>query len=224
MLNAYVSDYLREEIIAEALVRNAPAFADFLAIAALADTEPVNFSNIARETGISSPTVKTYYEILQDTLLGRWLPAYQRRPKRRVATAPKFYFADAGIVNHLARRGALEPRSELYGKAFENWIHHELVAYSSYTESFTNLSYWRLTSGAEVDFIVNDMALAIEAKASARITDQHMRGLRTLGQDYSDVGARIVVSLEPKSRRTDDGILILSAREFIEQLWNGELF
>lgn len=224
LLDAYVSDYLREEIAAEAIVRNVPAFADFLNSAALGDTEQVNYSNIARESGVSSQTVKSYYEILVDTLLGRWLPAYRRRPKRRVLTAPKFYFADVGVVNYLARRGPLEPRSELFGKAFENWVHHELSAYTSYAETFATLSFWRLTSGAEVDFIVNDMEVALEAKATAKVTDGHLHGLRDLVKDHPKVGERIVVSLEPAPRRTDDGILILSTGAFIERLNTGAIF
>lgn len=223
VLNAYVSDYLREEIAAEAAVRNVPAFADFLTAASLSDTEPVNFSNIARETGVSSNTVKSYFEILVDTLLGRWLPAYRRRPKRRVTAAPKFYFADVGVVNHLAQRGGFGPRSELYGKAFENWVHHELVSHFSYSESYARLSYWRLTTGTEVDFIVNDMEAAIEAKATARVTDHHLKGLRELARDHPDVGLRAVVSLEPKSRRTSDGILVLPASEFVRSLADGGL-
>lgn len=224
LLDAYVSDYLREEIAAEAIVRNVPAFADVLNSAALGDTEQVNYSNIARESGVSSQTVKSYYEILVDTLLGRWLPAYRRRPKRRVLTASKFYFADVGVVNYLARRGPLEPRSELFGKAFENWVHHELSAYASYAETFATLSFWRLTSGAEVDFIVNDMEVALEAKATAKVTDTHLRGLRDLVKDHPEVGERVVVSLEPRPRRTEDGILILSAGDFIERLNAGAIF
>jgi len=222
VLNAYVSDYLKEEIAAEAVVRNVPAFADFLAIAALSDTEPVNFSNIARETGVSSHTIKSYFEILVDTLLGRWLPAYRRRPKRRVAVAPKFYFADVGVVNHLARRGPVRQRSELFGKAFENWVHHELVAANAYAEAYATISNWRLSTGTEVDFIVNDMEVAIEAKATARVTDHHLKGLRELRADHPEVGERVVVCLEPKARRTADGIMILPAGEFVKRLGDGE--
>ena len=136
LLNAYVADYLKEEVAAEGLVRNLPVFSEFLNIAALSDTHLVNFSTIARECGVSSHTVKGYFGILVDTLLGRWMPAYTRRPKRRVIGAPKFYFTDVGVVNHLARRGTLEPRSELYGKAFENWVFHELCAHAAYGECF----------------------------------------------------------------------------------------
>lgn len=86
----------------------------------------VNFQNIARECAVSSPTVKEYYQILVDTLLGRFLPAFTARPKRRVIQAPKFYFADVGVVNHLAQRGTVAPGGELFGKALENLICHEL--------------------------------------------------------------------------------------------------
>lgn len=224
LLNSYVSDYLREEVLAEALVRDAPVFAEFLTLAALTDTEQVNFSNIAREAGTSGPTVKAYFEILVDTLLGRWLQPYRRRPKRRVSAAAKFYFADVGVVNYLARRGTLSRRSELYGKAFENWIHHELTTYAAYSESFAELSYWRLSTGAEVDFIVNDMELAVEAKATAKVTDHHLRGMRELARDHAEVRQRVVVSLEDRSRKTGDGILVVPAGEFVAALWRGEYF
>jgi predicted AAA+ superfamily ATPase len=224
LLNGYVADYLKEEIAAEGLVRNLPVFSEFLNVAVLSDAELVNFSTIARDCGVSSPAIKGYFQILEDTLLGRWLAAYTRRPKRRVIGAPKFYFADVGIVNHLARRGDLQPRSELYGKAFENWIFHELLAHNSYSQAFAQLSYWRLASGIEVDFIVNDMELAIEAKATAKVTADHLRGLRAIKEDHPRIKQRIVVCLERTSRRTDDGILILPAAEFCASLTRGDLF
>ena len=224
LLDAYVGDYLREEIAAEGLVRNLPVFSEFLNAAALGDGELVNFSNIARECGVSSHTVRSYYEILEDTLLARWLPAYRKRPNRRVIGAPKFYFSDVGVVNRLARRGLLERGSELYGKAFENWVHHELVARNSYADADAVLSYWRLASGIEVDFIVNDMQVAIEAKANPNITNDQMKGLRQLRIDHDDVGRRIVVSLDPRPRRTEDGIEILPVATFVRELWEGSIF
>jgi uncharacterized protein len=224
LLNAYVADYLKEEVAAEGLVRNLPVYSEFLNVAALSDCELVNFSTIARDCGVSSHTIKSYFQILEDTLLGRWLPAYTKRPKRRVIAAPKFYFSDVGVVNLLARRSDLRPASELYGKAFENWIFHELCAFNAYREVFAKLSYWRLASGAEVDFIVNDMQLAIEAKATAKVTLDHLKGLRALLQDHPGVKLRIVVCLERNARRTEDGILILPAREFCKQLASGNLF
>ena len=223
LLDAYVADYLREEVAAEGLVRNLPAFADFLDAAALSDGEMVNFTNIARECGVSSPTAKGYFGILEDTLLGRWLPAYRRRRKRRLTIAPKFYFADVGVVNRLARRGEMSPGSPLYGKAFENWVFHELGAFVSYRDIDAELSYWRLPSGIEVDFVLGDMDVAIEAKSSARVTRNHLKGLRTIIDEHPEIRRRIVVCLEPRARRTEDGIDILPAKTFAQRLWTGNL-
>ena len=223
LLDAYVADYLREEIAAEGLVRSLPAFSGFLDAAALSDGEIVNFSNIARGCDVSSPTVKAYFGILEDTLLGRWLPAYRKRRKRRVIGAPKFYFADVGAVNRLARRGVLEPGAQLYGKAFENWVFHELAACAAYRDLDAEITYWRLPSGIEVDFVLGDVRVAVEAKASPRIAAHHLRGLRTLAKEHPGVGRRIVVCLELRARRTDDGIEILPAADFIRWLRDGEI-
>lgn len=219
-----MADYLKEEVAAEGLVRNLPVYCEFLNMAALSDTELVNFSTIARDCSVSSHTIKGYFQILEDTLLGRWLPAYTKRPKRRVIAAPKFYFGDMGVVNYLAKRGDLRPGSELYGKAFENWVYHELSAHNSCSDAFANLNYWRLASGIEVDFVVNDMQLAIEAKATAKVTADHLKGLRAIAQDHPRIKQRIVVCLEPTSRETEDGILVLPATVFRDRLGAGDLF
>ena len=223
LLDAYIADYLREEVAAEGFVRSLPAFSDFLDAAALSDGDPVNYSNIGRECGVSGPTAKAYFGILTDTLLARWLPRWQRRAKRRLAGAPKLYFEDVGVVNRLARRGELARGSAQYGKAFENWVFHELSAFISYRDLDEQLTYWRLPSGIEVDFIVGDMRLAIEAKASARITSDHLKGLRTLAQEHPGTARRVVVCLEPRPRRTDDGIDIIGATDFAQRLWQGDL-
>jgi predicted AAA+ superfamily ATPase len=224
LLNAYVSNYLREEIAAEGLVRNLPVFSQFLNMASLSDTEIVNYSTIARDCGVSSQTIKEYFQILEDTLIGRWLPAYRKRPKRRVISAPKFYFTDVGVVNFLAKRGHLEQGSELFGKAFENWCFHELTAYNLYSESFAELSYWRLASGIEVDFVINAMEIAIEVKATRKVSANHLNGLRALQEDHPEVKRRILVCNEAKRRRTDEGIEILPVALFAGMLWAGEIF
>jgi predicted AAA+ superfamily ATPase len=163
-LRSYVMDYLREEILDEGLMRKLPTFSDFLRVAAIGDTEVVNLSNIARECGVSAPTVRDHYSIMEDTLLGSFLPAYTARAKRRTQHAPKFYFRDIGVVNHLAKRGSVQAGSELFGKAFENWLHHEITACSRYSQAFYDLSYWRLSTGAEVDFVFGEAVIAIEAE------------------------------------------------------------
>jgi len=123
----------------------------------------------------------------------------------------------------LAKRGSLLPGSELFGKAFENWCFHELRAYNLYHDIFADFSYWRLAGGTEVDFIINSMEIAIEAKATPKILGRHLKGLRSLKEDQSNVRRRIVVCLEDKSRITDDSIEILPAREFAAKLWQGQI-
>ena len=218
-LDAYVADYLREEIAAEGVVRNLPTFSDFLIAAAFSDGGFVNFSNIARDCGVSNHTARSYFQILEDTLLGYWLPAYRKRRKRRIIGAPKFYFADVGVVNRLARRGELEAGSELYGKAFENWVCHELRSYVGYRDLDAELAHWRLPSGIEVDFVLGEMLLAVEAKASERVTDRHLKGLRVLKEEHPEVGRRVVVCLEPCARKTADGVDVLPATVFARLLW-----
>lgn len=223
LLDAYAADYLREEVAAEGLVRNLPAFSGFLDAAALSDGELINFANIGTDCGVSGHTARSYFGILEDSLLGRWLPAYRKRPKRRVIGAPKFYLSDVGVVNRLARRGKLSRGSDAYGRAFENWVFHELSAYLDYADDGHQLTYWRLAGGAEVDFVVGDMRLAVEAKATSRIVARHLKGLRSLVTDHPDIGRRVVVCLEDRSRRTEDGIDVLPADAFVTRLWDGEL-
>ena len=221
-LRAYVDDYLREEILEEGLTRRLPIFSDFLRVAAIGDTEMLNMSNIARETGIAISTVRDHYGILVDSLMGAFLPAFTLRPKRRTIQAPKFYFRDLGVVNHLARRGTIRPGSELFGKAFENWMFHELSVHTKYTELFYELSYWRLSSGIEVDFILGSGTVAIEAKGKPEINSGDMRGLINFKKDFPDVKWLIIVCLEKKMRKTDEDIYIVPYQEFTRLLWDGK--
>lgn len=221
-LRSYVEDYLREEILQEGLVRSLPVFADFLRVAALGDTGIVNLSNIARESGVAASTVRDHYQILVDTMLGAFLPAFTLRPKRRTIQAPKFYFRDVGVVNHLARRSSVNPGTELFGYAFENWLFHELSVHCNYSEQFYDISYWQLTTGVEVDFILGNALTAIEAKGKERITANDLKGLRQFKKEYPRVKNLIVVCLEKQVRRTDEEIWILPYENFLDRLWAGE--
>ena len=222
-LKAYVSDYLKEEIAAEGIVRSLPVFANFLEVAALSDGSTVNFTNIGRDCGVSNNTVKGYFQILEDTLLGRWLPAFRMRAKRRIIRAPKFYFFDVGVVNQLAGRRQLVRGSDQYGRAFEHWVHHELASYVESIGGIDPLTFWRLANGHEVDFIVGRMRLAVEAKGSSRINSRHMRALRLLKEEHPEVGKRVIVCLDTQTWQTEDGIQVLTAAEFVRRLWNGNL-
>lgn len=221
-LEAYVGDYLQEEIAAEAATRNIPGFSRFLEIAAMGNGEMIQFNNIARECGVSAPTVKSYYQILVDTLLGKFIPAYHKRPKRRVILAPRFYFFDVGVVGFLTKRGRIEIGSELFGRAFEHFLFMELSAYASYSGLHYSISYWRTASQLEVDFILGDHEVIIEAKGTSSSQPQHLKGLTAFGEEYRS-RRRILVSCDPRPRSVMAKIDILPWKIFLEDLWSGKI-
>ena len=217
MLEAYVGDYLQEEVLAESLTRDLPVFQKFLEIAAFSNGQMVNYTNIAREIGVAVNTVRSHFEILVDTLIGVWLPAWTKRTKRRAIESPRFYFFDLGIVNHLTRRSGLVAGSADYGAAFEHFIFTELRAHALYRKA-EPLSYWRTASGLEVDFILGDGTTAIEVKSSATISTHHLKGLRAWKQEHPDSRC-LLVCREPRARLTEDQIEILPWQVFLEELW-----
>ena len=222
LLQSYIASYLREEIAEEAMIRKIPSFNRFLEMASLSNGEIINYNNIARECGISAPTVKEYYQILEDTLIGKFLPSFMKRAKRRVIHAPKFYFYDVGIVSELARRGDVVEGSELFGRAFEHFIYMELKAHSSYSAEKYGIHYWRTASMFEVDFILGDGEIVVEIKSSASANDSHMKGLRAYKEEHS-AKKYILVSRDPNPRKTSDGIDILPWKIFLERLWSGDI-
>ena len=226
LMPGYIGDYLKEEIAAEGLVRNLPAFSNFLHAASFSDGEILVYKNIASDCGVSINTVRSYFQILEDTLIGRILDAYVARPKRKVIHAPKFYYFDVAVVNYLAKRGSLISGSSEFGKAFENWIFHELNSYKNYEKKNIDLSYWRLAdSGTEVDFIIGDLDIAIEVKSTDQVSNRDLKGLREIEREHPNtLSRRIVVCLESTARQTEDGILILPYKVFLEQLWSHEIF
>ena len=221
LLDAYIGNYLQDEIVAEARLRNADIFSRFLQIAAITNGEIVNYTNIAAETAVSATTVKEYFQILEDTLLGRYLPSFQKKPKRRVIAAPKFYLCDVGIVNSLLKRSKVEFATENFGKAFEHFIYQEIYAHSRYSGLEYPVSYWRTSSGFEVDFVLGDHQVAIEVKSSDNVNPRHLKGLRAFATEYQ-VEKRIVVSNDPYPRLIDN-ILILPWDVFLKRLWNNEI-
>lgn len=217
-LRAYVGSYLKEEIAAEAVVRNLPAFSRFLTVAALCNGQMLNYSKIASDAQVPKSTVQEYFHILRDTLLGDDLPAWKRTEKRKPLTTAKFYFFDIGIVRYLQKRGLLQEGSPEFGEAFEAYVHHELKAYCDY-EGVPDLAYWRSTSNFEVDFILNDRT-AIEVKAKTNVSERDLRGLYALREERL-LKHYIVVSREMTPRRVD-GIEVLPWRDFLRRLWEGE--
>ncbi len=220
-LRAYIGDYLKEEIAAEALTRNIPAFSEFLHVAALTSSELLNYTNVARESGVSAKVVRTYFEILEDTYLGFRVPPWRKAKRRRLIETEKFYLFDVGVTNHLAHR---QPRlgSSDFGKSFEHYILMELKAYQAYRAPDLDIRFWRTANGQEVDFILGDMQVAIEIKGSARVHDGDLRGLRALAEE-SRVRKSLVVCLEREPRVVAPSIEVLPWKRFLDGLWSGDL-
>jgi predicted AAA+ superfamily ATPase len=154
-------------------------------------------------------------------MTGNFLPAYQKKPKRRLINAPKFYFFDLGVVNYLLKRKQVEFGSETFGKAFEHFIYHELTAYSEYSGLNFEITYWRTASHTEVDFILGDHETAIEVKSSVNVNERHLKGLLKFAEDYSTKNL-LVVSNDPYPRLLGK-VKVLPWQMFLDMLWNGEI-
>jgi predicted AAA+ superfamily ATPase len=220
-LQAYVGNYLQEEIRAEALVRNLNSFNRFLEAAALTNGEIVNYQNVATDCGVSANTVREYFSILTDTMLGYMIPAFRRTIKRKLVQAPRFYYFDVGIVNYLLNRKNLLPGSADFGHAFEHFIMQEIIAYLGYSDNENTLSYWRTSGGAEVDVILGDARVAIEIKSTTEIQVRHLKGLKTFAEEHPQ--ARLLaVSLDQNFRLTN-GVEVMPVGYFLSQLWLGKI-
>lgn len=221
MISAYIGNYLQDEILAEARIRNVSSFSRFLETAAFSNGEMVNYTNIASECGVTAPTIKEYFQILADTLTGRFLPSFQKRPKRRVILAPKFYFFDVGIVNYLLKRGRIEQGSEMYGNAFEHFVYQEIVAHSHYSGIQYPLYYWRTASQIETDFVLGDHEVAIEVKSTTNANPRHAKGLQQFAEEYT-LKKQILVTNDLYPRQMGN-VLVLPWKAFLEKLWSGEI-
>ncbi len=214
-LQAYTGSYLQQEIIAEGTTRNIPAFSRFLKVAALCNATVVNFTNVSNDAQVPRTTVYEYFEILKDTLLLHELPAWRKSKKRKPLASSKYYFFDVGVVATLQGREFRQGTPE-FGEAFETYLMHELISYSNYV-SGEPLSYWRSTSGFEVDFILGDHT-AIEVKAKENLSPQDLKPLRALAEEKK-LKRYLCVSLEPR-RRNLENLTILPLREFLDSLWS----
>lgn len=220
-LEAYIGVYLKEEIQEEAVVRQLSSFNRFLDVAAQCDGEMINYTNIAQDCGVSAVTIKEYFNILEQTLIGYMIPAFTLTKKRRAITTRKFYYFDIGVVNHLLNRSNLQPGSIDFGHAFEHFMIQEIIAYLSYYDKREKLSYWRTAGGYEVDAIIGDARVAIEFKSSDEVQSKHTKGLKAFEEDFPEA-RKIIVSLD-RNKRILNGIEVIPATEFLKMLWNGEI-
>lgn len=221
-LQAYTQDYLKEEVFAEGLIRNIPAFSRFFDAMGYSHGELTNYSNIARDCGVDSKTVKEYYQILQDTLLGTMVSPFKKRQNRQVISrASKFYLFDVGVAGAICKRRLTETKGRDFGKAFEHFIFMELNAYSSYNDLDYEINFWRTKSGLEVDFILGNGEVAIEVKGTSRVDSRDLRPLAAFTQEYSP--RRSLVVSNEREKRVCDRITIVPYAEFLNELWAGKI-
>lgn len=221
-LQAYTQDYLKEEIFAEGIIRNIPAFSRFYDSMGYGHGELVNYSNIARDCGVDSKTVREYYQILVDTLMGTMIEPFKKRQSRQVISrAPKFYLFDVGVAGAIIKRHITEERGELFGRAFEHFILMEIMAYNSYHEVDFQINFWRTKSGLEVDFILGGGRIAIEVKGSNRIDKRDLLPLRVFLKENQTDKAFIVCN--EQIERVHDQIRIIPYRNFLSDLWEGKI-
>jgi len=220
-MRAYIDLYVKEEIIEEALVQNVDEFIRFMEVAAIMDGEILNYENVASDCGVSANTVKAYYKILVDTLLGFEVPAYRKVIKRKLYKSPRFYYFDIGIANHLTKRYQLAPKTPEYGHAFEHLIIQEIVAYLAYTNSDEELTYWHTYENIEVDAIIGDARVAIEIKSTDHVDHGDKKGIMEFAKEHPNA-KQILVSRDRISRRSGN-VDLYYVTDFFKALWAGEI-
>ncbi|MBU1701262.1 MAG: AAA family ATPase [Candidatus Eisenbacteria bacterium] len=223
LLRAYINNYIKEEIIDESATRNIPAFTRFLQIAGIGHGQQINFANVARESGVSASTVRNYYQILEDTLLGFTLDPWRRKKKRRLVETAKFYFFDVGVANQIHPEvKSIDEGTDAFGRAFEHYLLNEVRAYLEYRRCDQPLAYWRTSSGFEVDLIIGAMELAVEFKSTREVRSADLKGMRALREEFAPRRS-LVVSRVEHPRKTEDGIEIVPWLRFCKELWAGTL-
>ncbi|MBU2541824.1 MAG: AAA family ATPase [Candidatus Omnitrophica bacterium] len=221
-LKAYVQDYLREEIFAEGLTRNIPAFSRFIDAFGYSHGELTNYYNIARDCGVDSKTVKEYYQILIDTLLAIRIEPFKKRQSRQVITkASKYYLFDVGVAGCLTKRHLENERGVEFGKALEHFLLMEIVAYRAYCSREFEINFWRTKSGMEVDLVLGGGKIAIEIKGSGRLDKRDLNGLTAFMEEHSP--KRSIIICNEKEKRLHGKIEILPWGNFLSELWQGKV-
>ena len=222
LLSDYAGLYVKEEIEAEREVRNLPPFWEFLRIAAAGSGEIINYENTARDIGISGVSVREWYRILIDTLIGFEVPPYRKTKKRKPNASSKFYLFDVGVTRKLQGLSAIEEGTAKFGRYFENYVAMEIRSWLDYS-GFDNegLTYWHAQNGQEVDFIIKEK-IAVEVKAARRVSPRDLKGLKALMEEGL-MEKYILVCREDYPQLLGNGILILPYRDFLSDLWSGKL-
>ncbi|MBI4209875.1 MAG: ATP-binding protein [Deltaproteobacteria bacterium] len=207
-LRAYALTYLKEEVWAEHFIRELPPFRKFLEVAAQTNSEIVNYTNIAKDVGADVKTVQSYFEILEDTLLGFLLEPYHRSIRKQQRKSPKFYFFDVGVKRALDRTlpQQLLPQTSVYGKAFEHFLMIEIHRLNTYLKKDFRLSYLLTKDGAEIDLIMERPGAPtalVEIKSSEHVDERDTRIVQSFLKDFEKAQA-YVLSRDPRPKKIGD--------------------
>ncbi|NLX46432.1 MAG: ATP-binding protein [Treponema sp.] len=217
-LASYIQTYLREEVLQEGLARSMGAFTRFLETASFSQAGLVNASEIGRETGVDRKTVDNYFQITEDLLIGKRLPPFTKRSKRRLVAGDKFFFFDCGIYRSLRPVGPLDIPEEVSGAALETLVFQELCALNDYHGLGLTLYYWRTSSGAEVDFVLygQNAFIAIEVKRTRHLKASQLSGLKLFKKDYPQARCFLVCGVSQKEFY--EGIEVWPVSDFLRNL------
>ncbi len=221
-LNSYVRTYLKEEILIEQLVRNIDGFRDFLEIAAQMNGKELNFSKISRECGIDSKTVKEYFQILEDTLIGFWVPGFHQSVRKAQKFQPKFYFFDLGVLRSLD--GSLDsppvPGTSIYGQYFESFLINEIYRLNIYSQKNLKISHYQTTTGGEIDLVLSKglKKYLIEIKSTKAIDAQEVHEFERLAKAFNS-SEKYFISQDPKPSKIGD-VRCLHYLDFLKEFFN----
>lgn len=195
-LQAYTHTYLKEEIQMEQLVRRVEPFHLFLEVAAQGNGKLINYANIGRDVGVDGKTVKTFYEILNDTLLGFYLEPYHTSRRKRLGLTPKFYFFDLGVCRALSRQLRMDPQpgTNYYGDLFEQSVILEVYRQEQYLNRDYRLSFIRTLDGTEIDLVIERPGkplLLVEIKSTTEIREESLRVIKRFAQDFPEAECMI---------------------------------
>ena len=220
---AYIQNYIQEEIKGEALVRNLLSFNRFLDLVGITNGEEVNFSNISRDVGVDAKTIREYFQILIDTLLGNYLlPYFDKKKRTNILQSPKFYLFDTGIVNSLKGLILSKDEGSEFGKSFEQIILNEIINYKNYKNKNFEISFWRTYEKDEVDFILGDAEVSIEVKGGKNIDSANLKGTYKFNEVYKPKRS-IVITNTKNPRKLNNETELIPYLEFVNLLWEGKI-
>ena len=221
-LAGYISLYLREEVMAEGLVRNVGNFSRFLEVISFSQGSILNISEVSRECEVSRKTVEGYVSILEDMLLGERLPVFSKRAKRALVKQSKFYYFDAGVYRSLRPKGPLDRSEEIDGLTLESLVYQHMRAWCDYTGGH-DLFFWRTPAGTEVDFVVygESVFCAVEVKNSRTVSRKDVRGLKAFRKDYPE--SKPLILFRGQEPIVVEDVLCLPCEDFLSELKPGEI-